>query len=119
MLPATRNRRKLMSQRRYEVNFGQIYLARPATTEADGTVNPLFPQEARLRNLTYSAPLYVDVKKTALTASGVDDPAEADWQPIKDEYGNEPDREEQKVWIGKVSSCVPAYQIELTSRYLS
>jgi DNA-directed RNA polymerase II subunit RPB2 len=119
MLPATRNRRKLMSQRRYEVNFGQIYLARPATTEADGTVNPLFPQEARLRNLTYSAPLYVDVKKTALTASGVDDPAEADWQPIKDEYGNEPDREEQKVWIGKVRSCVPAYQIELTSRYLS
>jgi len=84
------------------VNFGQIYLARPATTESDGTVNPLFPQEARLRNLTYSAPLYVDVKKTALTASGVDDPAEADWQPIKDEYGNEPDREEQKVWIGKV-----------------
>jgi DNA-directed RNA polymerase II subunit RPB2 len=54
--------------------------------------------------LTYSAPLYVDVKKTALTASGVDDPAEADWQPIKDEYGNEPDREEQKVWIGKVST---------------
>lgn len=93
-------------QRRYEINFGQIYLARPATTESDGTVNPLFPQEARLRNLTYSAPLYVDVTKRAMTAAGVEDPTEADWQPIKDEYGNEPDREEQKVWIGKVSLSV-------------
>jgi DNA-directed RNA polymerase II subunit RPB2 len=52
--------------------------------------------------LTYSAPLYVDVKKTALTASGVEDPTEADWQPIRDIHGDEPDREEQKVWIGKV-----------------
>lgn len=56
--------------------------------------------------MTYSAPLYVDIKKTALTASGVEDPTEADWQPIKDENGNEPDREEQKVWIGKVSPAI-------------
>lgn len=53
--------------------------------------------------MTYSAPLYVDVKKTALTAQGVEDPAEADWQPILDENGREADKEEQKVWIGKVS----------------
>jgi DNA-directed RNA polymerase II subunit RPB2 len=63
--------------------------------------------------LTYSAPLYVDVKKTALTAQGVEDPAEADWQPILDENGREADKEEQKVWIGKVSYSqeVPGYTL--------
>ena len=30
-------------------------------TEADGETATLFPKSARLRNLTYSAPLYVDV----------------------------------------------------------
>lgn len=77
-------------------------------TEADGTTNAMFPQEARLRNLTYSAPLYVDIKKRILTASGVEDPIEADWQPLKDDYGNVLGSEEEKVFIGKVrdySTC--------------
>ena len=71
-------------------------------TEADGTTNPLFPQEARLRNLTYSAPLYVEIKKRVLTAVGTDDPIEADWKPAVDEYGNLIGVEEDKVYIGKV-----------------
>lgn len=32
-------------------------------TESDGETATLFPKAARLRNLTYSAPLYVDVTK--------------------------------------------------------
>ena len=52
--------------RRYEIKFGQIYLSRPTITEADGSVVPVFPQEARLRNLTYSAPLYIEMKKRTL-----------------------------------------------------
>jgi DNA-directed RNA polymerase II subunit RPB2 len=71
-------------------------------TEADGTTNAMFPQEARLRNLTYSAPLYVDIKKRVLTARGADDPIEADWQPEEDEYGNVIGVEEEKIFIGKV-----------------
>lgn len=39
-------------QKRYELHFGQIYLSKPTMTEADGTVSPMFPNEARLRNLT-------------------------------------------------------------------
>jgi hypothetical protein len=39
-------------QKRYELHFGQIYLSRPTMTEADGVVSPMFPNEARLRNLT-------------------------------------------------------------------
>lgn len=50
--------------RRYNINFGQIYLSKPTIVETDGTTQPLFPNEARLRNLTYAAPLYIDLMKT-------------------------------------------------------
>ena len=39
--------------RRYEIEFGQVYMNKPQQTEADGSTAPLFPQEARHRNLTY------------------------------------------------------------------
>uniref|UniRef100_A0A453LQL6 DNA-directed RNA polymerase subunit beta n=1 Tax=Aegilops tauschii subsp. strangulata TaxID=200361 RepID=A0A453LQL6_AEGTS len=45
----------------HKISFGQIYLSKPMMTEADGETATLFPKSARLRNLTYSAPLYVDV----------------------------------------------------------
>eukprot|EP00771_Trimastix_marina_P000200 gnl/Trimastix_PCT/1207.p1 GENE.gnl/Trimastix_PCT/1207~~gnl/Trimastix_PCT/1207.p1 ORF type:complete len:1204 (+),score=452.35 gnl/Trimastix_PCT/1207:177-3614(+) len=56
-----------LAQARYLVQFGQIYLSKANITEPDGTVLPMFPNEARLRNLTYSAPLYVDINKTTIT----------------------------------------------------
>ncbi|KAL7423067.1 DNA-dependent RNA polymerase II [Cryptotrichosporon argae] len=92
--------------RRYEISFGQIYLARVAMTEMDGQTVALFPQEARLRNLTYAAPLYVDMRKQTFTAGDVDDPLEADWQPAVDEYGVLQQAEEDKIWIGKVPVMV-------------
>ncbi|WVF68942.1 hypothetical protein IAT40_003716 [Kwoniella sp. CBS 6097] len=92
--------------RRYEISFGQIYLARVNNTEMDGRTNMLFPQEARLRNLTYSAPLYVDIKKRTLTASGVDDPIEADWRPAVGPDGEPEGVEEDKASIGKVPVMV-------------
>lgn len=45
----------------FSIEFGQVYLSKPTNVEKDGTVTNMFPHEARLRNLTYSAPLYVDV----------------------------------------------------------
>ncbi|KAL3645430.1 DNA-dependent RNA polymerase II [Castilleja foliolosa] len=50
----------------YRISFGQIYLSKPMMTESDGETNTLYPKAARLRNLTYSSPLYVDVTKRAL-----------------------------------------------------
>lgn len=46
-----------------QVEFGQIYLSKPIFIEADGETAVLFPKEARLRNLTYAAPLYVDIER--------------------------------------------------------
>ncbi|AKG91633.1 DNA-directed RNA polymerase, subunit B'' [Geoglobus ahangari] len=41
------------------VKLGQIRVGRPVIKEADGTETILYPSIARLRNLTYAAPLYL------------------------------------------------------------
>jgi DNA-directed RNA polymerase II subunit RPB2 len=48
----------------YEVRmeFQNISIRKPTIFENNGSVQPMMPNDARLRNLTYSAPLYVDVK---------------------------------------------------------
>lgn len=86
--------------RRYEIRFGQIYLSRPTVTEADGSVVPVFPQEARLRNLTYSAPLYIEMKKKVMVGREDPDgvPGDMAWETENDD-GPE---SSTKVWIGKV-----------------
>jgi DNA-directed RNA polymerase II subunit RPB2 len=86
--------------RRYEIKFGQIYLSRPTVTEADGSVVPVFPQEARLRNLTYSAPLYIEMKKRVLI--GREDPDSATGEILWEPEAQETPDDTRKVWIGKV-----------------
>ena len=61
----------------YKIKFGRIRVGRPVVKEADGTERPLTPMEARLRDLTYEAPLHLE------------------FIPIKDEVEYEP--EEVKV----------------------
>ncbi|EGC37242.1 RNA polymerase II core subunit [Dictyostelium purpureum] len=50
----------------FSVKFGQIYLSKP-TAEIDGVSQQVTPNQARIRNLTYSAPLFVDITKTVMT----------------------------------------------------
>lgn len=75
--------------KRYEIEFGQVYLSKPTMTEADGTTQPMFPNEARLRNLTYAAPLYIDIKKRLLEVEG-DEETELETEELS------------KVFIGRV-----------------
>ncbi|KAK1230035.1 DNA-dependent RNA polymerase II [Marasmius sp. AFHP31] len=65
------------SSRRYEIKFGQIYLSRPTVAEADGLVVPVFPQEARLRTLTY-----IEMKKRVLC--GHEEGGEMVWETEND-----------------------------------
>lgn len=44
----------------YVIKLGKITVRRPIVKEADGSLRPLTPMEARLRNLTYQAPVYLD-----------------------------------------------------------
>ncbi|MBI4021036.1 MAG: DNA-directed RNA polymerase subunit B'' [Candidatus Aenigmarchaeota archaeon] len=41
--------------------FGKVSVGRPVVKEADGSTRTLFPNEARIRNLNYSAPLFVEI----------------------------------------------------------
>lgn len=51
--------------KKYTIKFNQIYLSRPPSiSEEDGTTSPLFPNDARIRSLTYASSLYIDITKT-------------------------------------------------------
>ena len=56
-------------QHKHVIRFGQVYFSVPMFNEASGEATHLFPREARLRNLTYSTPLFVDVTKTLVNAA--------------------------------------------------
>ncbi|MCK5107276.1 MAG: DNA-directed RNA polymerase subunit B'', partial [Nanoarchaeota archaeon] len=40
----------------YKIKLNRIWVGKPFITEADGSKREIFPIEARLRKLTYSAP---------------------------------------------------------------
>ncbi|MEM4230505.1 MAG: DNA-directed RNA polymerase subunit B'', partial [Candidatus Pacearchaeota archaeon] len=44
-----------------EIKLGKIRLEKPNIIEADGSSNLILPTEARLRNLTYSSPIFVEI----------------------------------------------------------
>ena len=52
------------------MNFGQIYFSKPTHWEKDGTPTIVTPNEVRLRHLTYSSPLYVDMTKKMIYPDG-------------------------------------------------
>lgn len=45
----------------HKLKFGKVHIGRPSVKEADGSTRQVFPNEARIRNLTYAAPVYVDI----------------------------------------------------------
>ncbi|MBD3171531.1 DNA-directed RNA polymerase subunit B [Candidatus Bathyarchaeota archaeon] len=46
----------------YDIKFGAIEIGDPRVVEVDGTVREVYPREARIRSLTYSAPLYLEIE---------------------------------------------------------
>jgi DNA-directed RNA polymerase subunit B len=45
----------------HKLKFGKVHIGRPSVKEADGSTRQVLPNEARIRNLTYAAPVYVDI----------------------------------------------------------
>jgi DNA-directed RNA polymerase subunit B len=45
----------------FKVKLKRLEVGRPRVIEVDGSDHPIFPSEARLRNLTYAAPLYLEM----------------------------------------------------------
>ncbi|CAG8440093.1 18809_t:CDS:10, partial [Acaulospora morrowiae] len=48
--------------KRIRIEFGQLLFGKPTITESDGSTMRLYPQEARLRNLTYASPLFLKTR---------------------------------------------------------
>jgi len=45
----------------FEIKLGKIKVGKPKIIEADGSSSLVMPSEARLRNLTYAAPIYLEI----------------------------------------------------------
>ena len=57
------------------VKLGKVRVENPVVKEADGAIERLYPNEARLRNLSYSAPLYLEM--SVVTEDRESEPVEA------------------------------------------
>jgi len=53
-------------KKKYVIEFLQTYLSKPLIQENNDVIKPLMPNEARLRGLTYAAPMFIDVKHTLI-----------------------------------------------------
>jgi DNA-directed RNA polymerase subunit B len=80
----------------YKIKFGRIKIDRPVVKEADGTIRELKPMEARLRDLTYEAPVYLE------------------FIPIKDEVEYEP----EEVKIGELPIMLKSKFCNLSKRVI-
>ena len=45
----------------YKIRLNKIWVGKPFITEADGSKREIFPIEARLRKITYSAPIFIEM----------------------------------------------------------
>ena len=54
----------------FRLSFENITYMKPRIQEATGRVKPMFPQEARIRNFTYAAQMFCDVRFIARTYKG-------------------------------------------------
>lgn len=45
----------------FKIRLDKIWVTKPQITEADGSSRDIFPVEARLRKITYSAPCFIEV----------------------------------------------------------
>ncbi len=50
-----------LSTEDFEIKLGRIRVGKPDIVEADGSSRPIMPAEIRLRNLTYSAPIWMEM----------------------------------------------------------
>ncbi|VVB83082.1 DNA-directed RNA polymerase subunit B' [uncultured archaeon] len=50
-----------MNNEEFEISLGKIKIEKPKVIEADGSSSLVLPYEARLRNLTYSAPVSLEI----------------------------------------------------------
>jgi DNA-directed RNA polymerase II subunit RPB2 len=81
---------------KFEAKFVDVFIDKPYITEHDGTVTKLFPAECRMRDLSYSAPVFVVVQKSLYN------------KMLKKAYESE-----EKVYVGMLPIMVNSIQCRL------
>jgi DNA-directed RNA polymerase II subunit RPB2 len=104
-------------KKRSSIKLGTLTVSQAAMTEGDGSTRALHPHEARLRNLTYSSPMFIKLEKTTQLAreralGGYFDEAQGMWIPppnwdgtVETVWEEDPDNPKQmidQVFIGKL-----------------
>lgn len=54
----------------FRLSFEKVTYMKPRIQEATGRIKPMLPMEARVRNFTYAAQMYADIRFTARTYKG-------------------------------------------------
>ena len=54
----------------YEIKFSNAHVGKPAVIEENRDLKNIHPNECRLRDLTYSAPVFIDVEETVKPPNG-------------------------------------------------
>ena len=83
----------VLIKKRYEIHFGHLTISTASITEGDGSTRQLYPHEARLRNLTYSSPMYIGMTKRVMLAK--ERPANAVWDEVGQRWNAPEDWDEQ------------------------
>lgn len=78
-----------------KIEFGKIYYQDPMIYENNGSTKIMYPNEARLRNLTYSMPLLIDIDITI-----IEDPFDKDKMKVVNK------KSLKKINIGKIPLMV-------------
>ena len=108
-------------ERQYHLDFTETIIGKPIFTEGDGSSDELYPHEARLRNLTYSSPVWATVKKRIdVCRERVVEDAEGDGeggQRVEQVWEREDDpsdeSNEARVFIGKVPIMLKSHYCRL------
>jgi DNA-directed RNA polymerase II subunit RPB2 len=67
----------------YHIKFGKIYISKPVIQESQTVVRQMYPNDARLKNLTYSSTLKVDIyHKLVEYQQGSDVPKDTEFTPL-------------------------------------
>ncbi len=51
----------IQEQENLKLKFGEVEIGTPVINEADGSTRTVYPNETRIRNMTYMAPVYVNI----------------------------------------------------------
>ena len=96
----------------YTIKFGRIYMCKPTITESNETVKMLLPNEARMRDLTYAGPMFIDVEHSIKKFKFMFDDKKKEMVDVTKEYddlnelNDKPPVIENKVFLGKIPICI-------------